>query len=70
MHDFEQLFILSGIYTQFEQEIFNSPSFRNNWSIVSKWNENSRYLAELNGNDVKDFLTSVKEVMEWIQKHL
>ncbi len=70
VHDFEQLLVLSGIYNDFEQELTNDPLFKAHWSVVSKWNEDCRYLTGQNPQDVKDFLTSVKEIAQWIQKHL
>jgi hypothetical protein len=70
VHDFEQLIILSGIYPEFQKEIVTNKTFRDQWSFISKWNENARYLVGKNSEDVKDFLTSIKEVMRWIQKHL
>lgn len=70
VHDFEQLVILSGIYTEYRKELETNEFFKINWSLVSEWNENSRYLAGLNSQTVKNFITSVKEVMTWIKKHL
>lgn len=45
VHDYEQLFILSGIYTEYRNELLNNETFSNTWWIVSQWNENSRYLT-------------------------
>src|SRR5215471_8853883 len=56
VHDFEQLIILSGIYKDFDAKM-SDPSFKADWSIVSKWKEDSRYLTGHNQKDVKDFLT-------------
>ncbi len=70
VHDLEQLIILSGIYPEFRSELVINQPFKDSWWIVSEWNENSRYLTGKNYDDVKDFLTSVKEVMVWMQKHL
>lgn len=70
VHDFEQLLILSGIYAAYRNELLTNESFKINWSLVSEWNENSRYLAGLNSQTVKNFITSVKEMMTWIKKYL
>ncbi len=70
VHDFEQLFILSGIYREFKNELAINELFKFHWSTIVKWNENSRYLTGGNREYVKDFIISVKEVMLWIQKHL
>lgn len=70
VHDYVQLLILSGIYTEFNDELEANELFMFHWSSVVKWNESSRYLTGRNSRYVKDFITSVKEVMSWIQKHL
>lgn len=70
VHDYEQLLILSGIYSEFNNELEARESFMFHWSSVVKWNESSRYLTGRNLKDVEDFITSVKEVMLWIQKRL
>lgn len=70
VHDYEQLLILSGIYTQYQKEIETNELFFSNWSIISDWNENSRYLTGINPDRVNKFITSVKEVLVWIQKYL
>lgn len=70
VHDFEQLLILSGIYTEYRNELLNNESFSNAWWIVSQWNENSRYLTGAEPKSVKSFIISVKEVMTWIKNYL
>lgn len=69
-HDLLQLLFLSGIYTDYKNELLNSETFSKNWLLISRWNESSRYLTGTTSEDVKDFITSIKEVMLWIQKHL
>jgi len=70
VHDYDQLLFLSGLYSQFEKENTNNISFKKHWSIVSQWNENCRYYIARSEADAKDFITSVKEIKLWIQKHL
>lgn len=70
VHDFEQLIILSGIYAEYQREIETNKLFRSQWSVVTEWNENSRYLTEINPDRVEKFITSVKAVLKWIQNHL
>ncbi len=43
VHDYEQLLLLSGIYSEFETELNNPPVIKSHWSIVNQGNENSRY---------------------------
>ena len=69
-HDYSQLLILSGIYTELDTELNNNLKFKGHWSIVSSWNEGSRYLTGKTEPEVKSFLISVKEVSIWIKKHL
>lgn len=70
VHDYMQLLILSGIYPHFKNELEANEIFVFHWSIVVKWNENARYLTGGNIEYTKDFISSVKAVMAWIQKHL
>lgn len=69
VHDHEELLILSGLYTEFnkaQQDIV----FKGHWSIVRNWDENARYLTGMAEKDAKDFLTSVWEMLKWIEKQL
>ena len=69
VHDYTQLLILSGIYPDFEAELAN-VAFKKHWSLVSAWNEGTRYLTEKTSTDAQDFLTSLNEIVTWIKKHL
>ncbi len=69
VHDFEQLLILSGIYAEFERTLID-PTFKVHWSVVSKWNEDSRYLTGKTRSDTVNFITSAEEFIKWIQQHL
>lgn len=64
------MLILSGVYSEYQEEVKINTIFQLHWSIVSEWNENSRYLTGINSERVKKFITSVKEFMKWIQMHL
>jgi hypothetical protein len=69
VHDYGQLIILSGLYTDFE--IQNKKiDFKKNWSIISKWNESSRYLTGKTETDAKEFISSIKVIKQWIQNYL
>ena len=70
VHDDAQLIVLSGIYTKFQEDMSIDPIFKKHWSIVSKWDENSRYLTGKSDKDVQNFIISIKEIMQWIRKHL
>lgn len=70
VHDLEQLLVLSGIYTEFENELASNINLKTAWSIIEQWNENSRYLTGKSQTDVKDLLTSIKKFEEWILEYL
>ncbi len=70
VHDYSQLLLLSGVYTEFYDELNTNANLKSDWSIVSQWNENSRYLTGISKEEVENFLTSIKEIMSWIQKRL
>ncbi len=69
-HDYSQLLVLSGIYTELDNELNNNIIFKGHWSIVSSWSEGSRYLTGKTQDEVKTFLNSINEVRTWIKKHL
>lgn len=69
VHDYEELLILSGLYSEFVKAQ-SDVTFKRHWSIVGSWNENARYLTGKSGKDVQDFLTSLLEIVKWIEKHL
>jgi AbiV family abortive infection protein len=69
VHDYGQLLILSGLFPYFEKQIINIK-FKTHWSIISQWNEGSRYLTGKSETDAKDFITSIKVIKQWIQNYL
>lgn len=70
VHDLEQLLVLSGVYTEFENELASNNNLKTAWSLIEQWNENTRYLTGKTQTDVKDLLTSIKKFEEWILKYL
>jgi hypothetical protein len=69
VHDYEQLIVLSGLYPEFEIGL-KDANFKANWSIVSKWSEDCRYLTGRTGTEVEEFVTSIREISKWILKYL
>ncbi|MEO6734768.1 MAG: HEPN domain-containing protein [Ginsengibacter sp.] len=69
VHDYAQLLLLSGLYPYFEIEN-RDVKFKTHWSIICQWNEGARYLTGKTETDTKEFITSVKEIKQWIQNHL
>ncbi len=70
VHDYEQLLILSGLYTEFSNKIITDLVFGADWSVISKWDENLRYSTGTNEADVKSFLQSIKNMIQWLQQFL
>lgn len=70
VHDYEQLLILSGLYTEFSNNIITNLVFGADWSVISKWDESLRYSTGSNEADVKSFLQSIKNMIEWLQQYL
>jgi HEPN domain-containing protein len=69
VHDYEELLILSGLYSEFVKAQ-TDVTFKTHWSIVGTWNENARYLTGKSSKDARDFLISLEEIVKWIEKHL
>ena len=70
VHDYEQLLILSGLYTVFAEKITTDLEFEADWSIVSKWDESLRYSNGVNEIDVKSFIGSIKNIITWLKQYL
>ncbi len=69
VHNYEQLFVLSGIYNEYVQ-ILNDAEFFYNWSTIRKWKEDVRYLSGKNEQTVSDFINCVKYFSTWIKLYL
>jgi hypothetical protein len=70
VHDYKQLILLSGVWTEFETEKNNVQEFSDAWSRISPWKEESRYESGKNHNDVNKFIESQKIMRSWIIRHL
>lgn len=70
VHDYEQLLILSGVYTEFSNLIAIDLTFKADWSIISKWDESLRYSTGAKKNDVESFMQSIKNMKSWLQQYL
>ena len=70
VHDYEQLLILSGLYSEFSNKIITDLVFGADWSVISKWDESLRYTNGCNEVDVKTFLQSIKNMLLWLQQYL
>ena len=70
VHDYEQLLILSGLFTEFSNKIITDLVFGGDWSVIGKWDESLRYSTGNNEADVKSFLQSIKNMIQWIHQYL
>src|ERR1700743_3777906 len=69
VHDYEDLLILSGLYSEFNRAQADII-FKGHWSIIRNWNESSRYLTGKSRKDTEDFLTWLLVIAEWIERYL
>ena len=69
VHDYEQLIILSGLYSEFSKNASNF-AFSADWSIVSIWDENLRYSMGSKKADVESFIASIKNINKWLLQFL
>jgi hypothetical protein len=69
VHDYEDLIILSGLYSEFNATQ-SDVTFKEHWSLIRNWNEGARYLTGKSSTDVEDFLTSIHEIVKWIKRYL
>ena len=71
VHNLDRLMVLSGTFTDLVAEKETNPQLAKAWSAVISWNEKARY-DKRNSHletDVKDFLASVRFIMQWIKQH-
>lgn len=69
-HNYNDLFILSGIQCKFDTARIEEDGFEDNWEIVSVWNEGTRYECDKDPDTVKKFVNASEIICSWIQKHL
>lgn len=70
VHDYEQLLILSGLYSEFSNKIVSDLVFGADWSVISKWDESLRYSTNNSKTDVESFIQSIKNMMLWLKQYL
>lgn len=70
VHDYEQLLILSGLYSEFSSKISTDSQFVKDWSIISLWNESLRYCTGCSDTDAAQFIKSIKNMMSWLRLYL
>jgi hypothetical protein len=69
-HDFEQLLLLSGVYTGLKKVILSDLGLQAQWSSVCEWSEEVRYSYGKTLQEVEKFLVSVLGIALWIEKQL
>ena len=69
VHDYEQLILLSGLFKEFEAKKKEKDFFAD-WSKISSWNENVRYVIGRDIDDVRKFFSSLENMMVWLKQNL
>ena len=69
-HDFEQLSLLSGVFTELKKSALSDLSLQAQWSSVCAWSEEVRYSGGKTSQEVEKFLISVLGIAIWIEKQL
>lgn len=70
VHDYEQLLILCGLFTEVQTKIIQDINFNTDWSIVTTWSEQARYDTGKSDRDVQLAITAFKNIGIWIQQFL
>ena len=71
-HDLSRLVTLAQLSESLENQARDVPGFEQNWSVVTKWSEQSRYdlVAEQKARELFEAVTQVPAgVLEWIRQH-
>ncbi len=69
-HDVEELASLAGLDAQLDAEMSANPAFRDNWFIVKRWDEKSRYelQTQAKAEEIYNAITELANgVMPWIR---
>jgi len=69
-HDFEQLLLLSGVFTELKKDVLSDLSLQAQWSSVCEWSEEVRYSGGKTSQEVEKFLISIHGIALWIEKQL
>ncbi len=73
VHNFNRLFLLSGVHQQFEQEKTTQKHLTSAWSCISEaaWSESIRYDSSGKRDDctVRDFMNAINTISQWILEH-
>lgn len=69
IHDLSDLLILAGILKDLENACIQGYEFQVSWSWVSRWSEQRRYDMACEPEKAEFFVTSLKNVMQWLQQH-
>jgi HEPN domain-containing protein len=71
-HDFDELFKLAGLKTQWDADIDANRDLRKNWLIVETWKETARYQRKSRA-DAEGLLQAITDpangVLPWIRNH-
>jgi HEPN domain-containing protein len=71
-HDLPRLVVLAQLSESLEDQTRDVPGFGQNWSVVTKWTEQSRYelVAEQKARELFDAVNQdTRGVLAWIKQH-
>jgi len=67
-HELDKLLSLAGLDAQLEKDMDANKAFKENWSTVKDWTEESRYRTSgLNGKDMYNAVAGPHGVLPWIK---
>jgi len=71
-HKLGELYVSAGLKNYFDNEISKNNNFKNNWSYVKGWNEESRYELKTQ-KDAVDIINAINDpnegILQWIRKY-
>ena len=64
-HDLNKLLDVSGIKSDFNDEVENSNDLQSAWDVIKDWSEKTRYTI-LNKEEAESLINSIEKVFNWI----
>ena len=71
-HNLVQLLRVSGLENELHKEIQLNADFGDNWDVAKDWNEEARYLSQIQPQTAKDLYAAISDthsgVFTWLKK--
>ena len=70
-HKIDNLLLFTGLHETLNTEKQTNPVLLTTWSVVTCWNENSRYnnINTCDNSKSEDFISAIKYIITWINTH-